>query len=99
MVGREKISHHSIKFWQNTEKSQPTHEFIREICEAVDISNLPFVKHGRENEGKVADTYVQKMHEEGNTGLRVAEVGLCVNPCLSHFIIIIIIVIYLPLCV
>ena len=28
--------------------------------------------------------YVQKMHEEGNTGLRVAEVGLCVNPSLPH---------------
>ena len=24
------------------------------------------------------------MHEEGNTGLRVAEVGLCVNPSLPH---------------
>ena len=26
----------------------------------------------------------KKMHEEGNTGLRVAEVGLCVNPSLPH---------------
>ena len=26
--------------------------------------------------------YVKKMHEEGNPGLRVTEVGLCVNPSL-----------------
>ena len=65
-------------------KSQPTPEFIRTICDPVDISNLPFVKYGRENEDKVADMYVKKMHEEGNTGLRVAEVGLCVNPSLPH---------------
>lgn len=26
--------------------------------------------------------YVKKIHEEGNTGLRVTEVGLCVNPSL-----------------
>ena len=25
----------------------------------------------------------KKMHEEANTGLRVAEVGLCVNPSIS----------------
>lgn len=65
-------------------KSQPTPEFIRAICDPVDISNLPFVKYGRENEDKVADMYVKKMHEEGNNGLRVAEVGLCVNPSLPH---------------
>jgi len=45
---------------------------------------LPFVKYGRENEDKVADMYVKKMHEEGNTGLRVAEFGLSVNPSLPH---------------
>ena len=65
-------------------KSQPTPEFIRAICDPVDISNLPFVKYGRENEDKVADMYVKKMHEEGNNGPRVAEVGLCVNPSLPH---------------
>ena len=65
-------------------KSQPTPEFTRAICDPVDISNLPFVKYGRGNEDKVADMYVKKMHEEGNTGLRVAEVGLCVNPSIPH---------------
>ena len=65
-------------------KSQPTPELIRAIYHLVDISNLLFVKYDRENEAKVADIYVKKMHEEGNTGLRVAEVGLCVNPSLPH---------------
>jgi len=66
-------------------KSQPTPEFIRAICDPVDISNLPFIKYGRENEDKVAVMYVKKkMQEEGNTGLRVAEFGLCVNPSLPH---------------
>lgn len=63
-------------------KGQPTPEFIRAICDQADISNLPFVKYGRENEDKVADMYVKKMDEERNKGLRVAEVGLCVNPTL-----------------
>lgn len=65
-------------------KSPPTPAFVRAICNPRDISNLPFVKYGRENEGRVADLYVKKMHEEGNTGLRIAEVGLCVNPALPH---------------
>ncbi|KAL9980086.1 hypothetical protein ACROYT_G008629 [Oculina patagonica] len=65
-------------------KSEPTPEFIKAICDPIDISNLSFVKYGRENEGKVADMYVKTMHKEGNTGLRVAEVGLCVNPSLPH---------------
>jgi len=65
-------------------KSQLTPEFIQAICDPVDINNLPFVKCGRENEDKVADTYVKKMREEGDTGLRLAEVGLCVNPFLPH---------------
>ena len=46
-------------------KSQPTPDFIPSICHPVDISNLLFVKYGRENEGIVADMYVKKMHEEG----------------------------------
>ena len=41
-------------------KSQPTPEFIRAICDPVDISNLSFVKYGRENEDKVADMYAKK---------------------------------------
>ena len=48
-------------------KSPPTPEFVRSICNPRDISNLPFIKYGRENEGRVADLYVNKMHEEGNT--------------------------------
>lgn len=36
-------------------KSHLTPEFIQAICDPVDISNLPFVKYGRENEAKVAD--------------------------------------------
>ncbi|KAJ7382331.1 hypothetical protein OS493_035608 [Desmophyllum pertusum] len=46
-------------------KSPPTPAFVRAICNPRDISNLPFVKYGRENEGRVADLYVKKMHEEG----------------------------------
>ena len=65
-------------------KSHPTPEFIRAICDPVDISNLPFVKYGREHEAKVGDFYVKKIYEKGNTGLRVAEVGLCVNPSLPY---------------
>lgn len=55
-------------------KSPPTASFVRTICNPKDISNLPFVKYGRENEGRVSDLYVAKMHREGNTGLRIAEV-------------------------
>ena len=84
MVRGEKTPHPIVKVWQNFEKKESTPHFIRAICDPVDISNLPFVKYGRENEDKVADMYVKKMREEGDNGLRVAEVGLC-QPILTSF--------------
>jgi hypothetical protein len=54
------------------------------ICDPKDLSNLPYIKYGRENENKVAQLYVDKMHNEGNTQLKIKEVGLCVNPSLPH---------------
>ena len=66
-------------------KSQPTSEFIPGISDLVDICFLLFVEYGRDNEDKVADMFVQKMHEEGNTAVRVADVDSCVNPSTPHF--------------
>ena len=51
---------------------------------AKDLSNLPFIIYGREDESKVAQLYVDKKHGEENTELNIKEVGLCVNPSLPH---------------
>ena len=55
-------------------KDPPTNEFVKSIGNPRNRRNLPYVKYGTENEGGVADLYVNKMHEEGNTGNAVTSI-------------------------
>lgn len=55
-------------------KGPQTNEFVKSIGNLRNKRNLPYVKYGTENEARVADLYVNKMHEEGNTGNAVTSI-------------------------
>ena len=64
-------------------KSDYSQSFVKSITCPRDLSHIPCVQFGRENEGKVAEMYKEEMEKEGRK-VELFEVGLCVNPALPH---------------
>jgi hypothetical protein len=64
-------------------KADQSKSFVNSICNPADLSHIPWVKYGIENEDTVAELYRQAMISEGKS-VQLFDVGLCVNPSLPH---------------
>ena len=56
---------------------------MKSICNPADISQIPCVKFGIENENMLAELYREAMNSEGKA-VELFDVGLCVNPSLPN---------------
>ena len=64
-------------------KTDYSDSFVKSVCNPSDISQIPCIKFGIENENMVAELYREAMHSEGKA-VELFDVGLCVNPSLPH---------------
>lgn len=64
-------------------KTAYTDFFVNSIGNPVDISHVPQVRYGKENEEVVAEKYKEMMKANGKP-VEPFEVGLCINPSLPH---------------
>ena len=64
-------------------KTDYSDSFVKSICNPADISQIPCVKFGIENENMLAELYREAMNSEGKA-VELFDVGLCVNPSLPN---------------